>query len=69
MPQPIREQLRVGPGDAVDFVVTKEGEVHVRAVRVDARELGGLLKRPGRTAVSVRAMDAAIVAAHRDQHR
>jgi antitoxin PrlF len=65
LPKLIRDRLRVRPGDAVDFVVTESGDIQVRAGHVDARELRGLLKRPGRKAVSVDAMDAALLAAHR----
>jgi antitoxin PrlF len=67
LPKAIRDRLRLQPGDAVDFVVTEDGEIHLRAGHVDARELRGLLKRPGRKPISVAAMDAAILAAHRRQ--
>ena len=60
LPKAIRDRLRVGPGDTIDFVLDEDGDVRVRAGHVDARELRGLLHREGRKAVSVEAMDEAI---------
>jgi antitoxin PrlF len=60
LPKPIRELLRLHPGDAVDFIVDDQGEVRVRAGRFDPRDLRGLLKKPGRNPVSLEAMDEAI---------
>jgi AbrB family looped-hinge helix DNA binding protein len=60
LPKAIRERLRVRPGDTVDFVVTESGEIHVRAGRVDVRELQGSLRRPGRKPVSLQRMDEVI---------
>lgn len=60
LPKPVRELLRVQAGDLVEFVVTALGEVCVRAGQVDVRELQGMLRKPGRKAVSLEDMDAAI---------
>jgi AbrB family looped-hinge helix DNA binding protein len=60
LPKPIRELLKLHPGDAVDFVVDDRGDVRVRAGRVDVRDLQGALHRPGRKPVSLAAMDRAI---------
>jgi antitoxin PrlF len=67
LPKAIREHLRVGTGDAIDFIVGTDGEVRVRAGDVDVSELKGLLRLPGRHAVSVEEMDAAIRRAHRSR--
>jgi AbrB family looped-hinge helix DNA binding protein len=67
LPKAIREHLRVGTGDAIDFIVSADGEVRVRAGDVDVSDLKGLLSRPGRRAVSVEEMDAAIRRAHRSR--
>ena len=64
IPKAVREILRVDAGDQVDFVVTDRGDVLVRGVSLDVRELRGLLKRPGRRAVSVDEMNAAILRRH-----
>ena len=63
LPKAIRERLRLHTGDAVDFVIGSDGDVHVRAGRFDPRDLRGLLRRPGRKPVSLEAMDDAIRAA------
>jgi antitoxin PrlF len=60
LPKAIRERLRLQPGDAVDFVVAPDGEIYVRAGRVDVGELRGLLRKPGRRVVSLEQMDDAI---------
>jgi antitoxin PrlF len=64
IPKDVRERLRVNTGDQIDFVLT-ERDVIVRGVSLDVRELKGLLKRPGRRAVSVEAMNAAILRRHK----
>jgi AbrB family looped-hinge helix DNA binding protein len=63
LPKAIRDRLRVDAGDTVDFVIDANGGVQVRAGRFDARELRGLLRKPGRKPVSLEAMDDAIRAA------
>jgi AbrB family looped-hinge helix DNA binding protein len=65
LPKAIREHLRVSAGDAIDFVVGADGDVRVRAGDVDVSELKGLLRQPGRRAVSVEEMDFAIRRAQR----
>ncbi len=60
VPKKIREYLRVKPGDKLDFVIQEDGEVYVRPVIVDIRELKGLLKKPGRKPVSLKEMDKAV---------
>jgi AbrB family looped-hinge helix DNA binding protein len=64
IPKAVREFLRVGTGDQVDFVLTERGDVIVRGVGGDVRELKGLLERPGRRAVSVEEMNTAILRRH-----
>ena len=64
IPRAVRDLLRVDAGDQIDFVVTDRGDVMVRAVSVDVRELRGLLKRPRRRAVTVEEMNKAIVRQH-----
>jgi antitoxin PrlF len=60
LPKAVRAHLRVDAGDTVDFVFMPGGQIHVRAGQVDVAELQGMLKRPGRKAASLEAMDAAI---------
>lgn len=60
LPRRIREALRIRPGDRIDFVLGEDGEVRLRAAEVDVNELRGLLRRPGRKAVTLEAMEEAI---------
>ena len=60
LPKAIRDLLRVGTGDRVDFVVKDDGTVLLRPATVDVRELKGLLHRKGLKPLSVGAMNAII---------
>lgn len=60
LPKAIRDLLRVGVGDRVDFIVKDDGTVVVRPATVDVRELKGLLHRKGLTPLSVEDMNAII---------
>jgi AbrB family looped-hinge helix DNA binding protein len=65
VPKSIRERLRIGAGDRIQFVVNEQGEVVVRPARGDVTSLRGLLAVPrSRKAVSVEAMNDAILASH-----
>jgi len=66
VPKPIRDRLRIGAGDQVDFVVNDRGEIVVRAATGDVKDLKGLL-RPGKTrkpALTIEAMNAAVLKEH-----
>jgi antitoxin PrlF len=65
IPKEIREALNVEAGDRLDFVLDAPGRVVVRAGTADIEDLKGLLHRPGRPAVTVEDMTAAIVRQHR----
>jgi len=67
LPKRIRELLKLEAGDTVEFIVSADGTVQVRAGSFDARDLRGMLKRAGRKAVSLGEMDAAIAAGRRRQ--
>jgi antitoxin PrlF len=60
VPKKIREYMRLNPGDKIDFVIREDGEVYVRPVTLDARELKGQLKKPGRKPVSLEEMEKAV---------
>jgi len=64
IPKAVRDLLRIDTGDQIDFVVTDRGDVLVRGVTVDVRELRGLLKRPRRRGVTVEEMNNAILRRH-----
>jgi len=69
VPKRIREALRLGPGDRIEFSAGASGQVVVRAKTRSITELYGVLKRPGRRSVSLSEMDRAILAAHRKSFR
>lgn len=64
IPKSVRDLLRIEAGDQIDFCVTDHGEVVVRGVSADVRELRGLLKRNRRRSVSLDEMNAAILREH-----
>ena len=64
IPKSVRDFLHIDAGDQIDFVVTDAGDVLVRTVNVDVRELRGLLKRPRQRAVSVEQMNQSILRRH-----
>ena len=65
LPRRVREHLKVRAGDTVDFVIDPDGSVQVRSGDVDVSDLKGLLRLPGRRAVSLEDMDAAVRRAQR----
>ncbi len=64
IPKAVRDVLRIDSGDQIDFIVTDRGDVLVRGVNIDVRELKGLLKRPRRRGVTVDEMNKAILRRH-----
>lgn len=60
IPKAIRDRLRVGPGDRVDFVVQPDGTVTLEPALHGVAPLKGLLAARGRPRVSVAAMHRAI---------
>ena len=51
IPKRIREHLRLGSGDRVEFVIDREGRVVLTPLKVDIRELRGMLGRADRKSV------------------
>ena len=64
IPKKIRDALRLGPGDRIEFLI-EGGKVSVRSVKSDISELKGSLHKPGRKSVSLVAMEGAIAKGHR----
>jgi len=60
LPKAVRDLLRLGAGDRVDFVVKDDGTVVLRPATVDVRELKGLLHKKGLKPLSVDEMNAII---------
>ncbi len=60
LPKAIRDLLRLGGGDRVDFIVKDDRTVVLRPATVDVRELKGLLHKKGIKPLSVEQMNAII---------
>jgi len=60
LPKAIRDVLRLGAGDRVDFVLQDDGTVLLRAATADVRELKGLLHRKGIKPLSIEEVKAVI---------
>jgi len=60
LPKAIRDVLRLGAGDRVDFVVKGDGTVVLRPATLDVRELKGLLHRKGIRPLSAEEMNTII---------
>ncbi|MBM3297459.1 MAG: AbrB family transcriptional regulator [Candidatus Aminicenantes bacterium] len=60
VPKKVRDYMRLNPGDKIDFVIREDGEVAVRPVILDVRELKGRMSKPGRKPVSLEDMDKAV---------
>jgi len=60
LPRRVRDLLRVGPGDRIEFVIDDDGRISVRARDADIAELRGVLHRADRPAVTLDAMEQAI---------
>ncbi len=60
IPKAVRDSLRLGTGDKIEFVVTKNGEALLRPISKKVDDVFGRLHKPGIKAVSTEKMDAAI---------
>ncbi|WKJ90937.1 AbrB/MazE/SpoVT family DNA-binding domain-containing protein [Methylomonas montana] len=59
IPEPIRRQLRLQPGDAVEVVIGEAGEIKLLPVGVSITKLKGMLPQPAKP-LSLEAMEVAI---------
>lgn len=64
IPKKVRDVLGLRTGDRLDFVIEEPFKVVLRPGSRDIRSLKGLLHRPGRKAVTVEQMSAAIRKRH-----
>lgn len=58
-PKPIRDKLRLRPGDKVDFVLEEDGSLRITPVTASVTQLKGMAPKP-ESPVSLEAMDEAI---------
>lgn len=66
VPRVIRERLRIGAGDRVDFIVNDDGDVVVRRAKAGINLLRGLLapSHSKKRRVTIADMEAAIIGSH-----
>ena len=60
LPKAIRDQLGLGAGGKLDFIIEADGSLRVRPLRRGAADLFGLLHDPDRAASTVEQMNAAM---------
>jgi AbrB family looped-hinge helix DNA binding protein len=60
IPKKIRNHLKLRTGDRIDFIVQDNGKVMLEPATLDAKDLEGILHRPGMKAVSVKDIAKAV---------
>ena len=59
IPKPIRDRLRLEPGDKIDFALQEDGDLRVMPVTASVTRLKGMLSKPA-VPVSLAEMETAI---------
>ena len=65
IPVDIRERLGIKPGSQIEFHLRSNGSAIMRVRRGTLNDFIGILRQPGRRALSLKAMDAGIAKAVR----
>ena len=60
IPKAVRDQLKLHPGDRLDFLVQQDGKMVVRKASISLKEIEGILHRADVKPVSVEEMNRAI---------
>ena len=61
IPKDIRDKLKIGPGDQIDFIIGDKGEIYISPRIYDIRCLKGLFYKKGRRPASLKDMEKAIL--------
>ena len=69
LPKTIRDALRITKGAQLDFQLGADGAVSMRVLKQSAMEIVGLLKRPGRAAVTLEQMNRALYDSAAERYR
>jgi len=69
IPKIIRDSLKLNTGDKIEIIVTKKREAIIRPVSKKVDDIFCKLQKPGRKAVSLEAIDAAIGNRMRDKFK
>ena len=60
IPKDIRDIMKIGPGDQIDFVVSDQGEIYISPRKHDIRSIKGIFHKKGRKPASLKDMEKAI---------
>ena len=63
VPKEIRDRLKLKPGDRIEYVVTDDGQVLLKARNKRMADFAGILGKPPGGPVTIEEMDDAIAAA------
>ena len=69
VPKAIRDRLKIETGTQLDFKLNDDGSMLVRSLKRSALSIVGLLKRPGRSAVTIEQMNQAVADAAAERHQ
>ena len=62
LPKPVRDKLRLRPGDKIDFMLEEDGSLRVTPVTASVTQLKGMVPKP-ESPISLEAMDEAVAGA------
>lgn len=68
IPIDIRKGLGINPGDKIEFHLLSNGSASMRVQRGTLDDFIGILRQPGKRALSLKAMDEGIAKAMRARH-
>lgn len=60
IPKDIRDFLKIGPGDQIDFVIGDKGDIYISPRTCDIRNLKGMFYKKGRKTATLEEMEEAI---------
>lgn len=68
IPIEIRKGLGINPGDKIEFHLLSNGSATMRVKRGALKDFIGILRQPGKRALSLKAMDKSVASAMRARH-
>ena len=60
IPKDVRDILKIGPGDQIDFIISDKGEISISPRMYDIRCLKGMFYKKGRKPATLEDMQKAI---------
>jgi antitoxin PrlF len=60
IPKDIRDILKIGPGDQIDFIINNQGKIYIEPRKYDCRDMKGLFYKKGRKPATLEDMEKAI---------